>query len=162
MLLSLFSGITAGCQTRQSLAAVPCEQPQLRGPSWADVAILSVEQKSAIDICNIRNGVDMHSRATVPTPMGPPTPAECVGVGVKVPAGRAPSGVIISERQVPVGTAASRCGMDDPRTVGCSWRVRGNKWNVIHEGDGWVKLHEWCHATYQTLDHTMDYLSRRQ
>ena len=32
----------------------PCDQPELRGETWADVAILAVEQKAAIEVCNAR------------------------------------------------------------------------------------------------------------
>lgn len=49
--------IMAGCATETKRYQVyKCEQPELKGPTWADVAILSVDQKAAIDICNILNG----------------------------------------------------------------------------------------------------------
>lgn len=58
MLLILFSVIMAGCATSAPKQKIYfCEKPQLKGPTWADVAILSVDQAAAIEICNTLNGL---------------------------------------------------------------------------------------------------------
>ena len=56
VLLMLCFAITAGCANNRP-AVYSCSKPPLKGETWADIGILSVEQAAAIDVCNIRNGV---------------------------------------------------------------------------------------------------------
>ena len=58
VLLIACSSIMAGCPASRQVKPYKCEQPELRGDTWADVAILSIEQRAEIEKCNIRNGVD--------------------------------------------------------------------------------------------------------
>ena len=37
-------------------AAVRCDEPELRGETWGDVAIYAVEARAALRVCNARNG----------------------------------------------------------------------------------------------------------
>jgi hypothetical protein len=46
--------LLTACATRQA-QAVKCEIPELRGDTWADVAVFAVEAKSELEICNARN-----------------------------------------------------------------------------------------------------------
>lgn len=54
----LSCSITVGCTggSRVKQVVYQCDQPELRGPTWADVAILSIDQKASIEICNTLNG----------------------------------------------------------------------------------------------------------
>lgn len=33
-----------------------CNEPQIKGNTWADVAVLAIEQRDALRECNLRNG----------------------------------------------------------------------------------------------------------
>ena len=156
--------IMGGCLPTRHNAPTPayrCDKPGLLGPTWADLAILSVEQAAAIDVCNIRNGVDVYERKlsarsiAIPTP----TPVECGDVGVQVPYDTPPNGVIRSENLVDISVIARKCGSGD---IGCAVPRPDGAWDIYHQGTGWVLIHERCHAKYNSTQHTLDYLATRR
>jgi hypothetical protein len=163
----MLSFAITGCRTIEQRPAFPCDKPELRGDTWADVAILSVEQAAQIDVCNIRNGVDTYKRearaTSVDAPRGLdvsiPTPVECGYVGVQVPHDRPATGEIIEMREVPRGTAGLYCGSRE--YVGCAFQFSGNRWKIIFEPQQWIKTHEICHAVYETTRHTLEYMTSR-
>lgn len=83
---------------------------------------------------------------------------DCQAVGVRVDHTDTPTGVIISEVLVDYGLAAKICGKG---SIGCAQRTMGNKYTIIHEGDGWVIVHELCHALYEEPRHTNNYRRSR-
>ena len=155
--------IMGGCAIKPSpkVPAYRCDKPPLRGSTWADLAILSVEQASSIDVCNIRNGVDVYERklsATndlIPTP----TPVECGFVGVQVPYDAIPNGVIRKEVILDVNKLSAYCNSGD---IGCAVVQRDGTWDIYYNGQGWVRIHERCHARYNGAKHTLEYLATRQ
>jgi hypothetical protein len=52
LLIVLLSSIN-GCATNKF---IPCETPELRGDTYQDIIILSLEQAVALDECNLVNG----------------------------------------------------------------------------------------------------------
>ena len=160
VLLSLFSGIT-GCATSSPDPTIyPCEQPSLQGETWADIAILSIEQRSAIEVCNIRNGVsssEQFNALEAPT-LGSITPRSCRVHGVAVVPGAEQTGTIIAYSPVTQGSAGPLCP-DSPAdlVVGCTHRVGAGLYYIVFELDPWVITHEICHAVYETMGHTQSY-----
>ena len=87
-----------------------------------------------------------------------PSPMDCQAVGVDVAWEDTPTGVVIGEVKTDFGLAQKRCGKD---TIGCTRHLFGNKYEITHEGDGWVIVHELCHALYEETKHTYNYRSAR-
>jgi hypothetical protein len=160
--MSLCLGIMGGCQTTPKITrAAECEKPSLRGDTWADVAILSVEQASAIDICNIRNGVDTY-QAVAPRAIPVPTQQECLWYGVAVHLGTPVTGRIRNATTVEYGKARLYCRESTiGHVVGCTNHVRGQTYDIFFEDEAWIRNHEACHAYYEVGGHTMDYLTTR-
>lgn len=155
--------IMAGCaasKTKTLPVAYRCDKPDLRGPTWADVAILSVEQSSAIDVCNIRNGVDVYERSPKATKkdIPVPSPVECGDVGVQVPWDRPATGIIVGEQPMAPGTAFKVCGEGH---IGCAEKRGNGTYVIYYEPTSWVRQHEICHAVYDTTQHTLAYLATR-
>lgn len=164
--MSLCLGITAGCQTtRPVVRAAECEKPELRGDTWADVAILSVEQASAIDICNIRNGVDTYGKvypAVAKREVAVPTTQECIWYGIDVNIDSPVTGKIVATTVVELGKARLYCPPSIfGKVVGCTVEVRRHQYHIYYEDEAWIMFHEACHAYYEVGGHTMAYLTSR-
>lgn len=157
--------ITAGCGTTKARPfpqAYRCEKPELRGPTWADVAILSVEQSAAIEVCNIRNGVDVFDNASSARPedLWLPSPPQCGHAGVQVRHDQEPIGIIVKAVSMPQGAAKTICGED---RIGCAVPHGDHKYSIYYEDyPYWVKMHEICHARYESTTHTLAYLASRE
>ena len=165
VLLSLSLGIT-GCASRQVdyPVAHECVKPTLRGSTWADIAILSVEQASAIDVCNIRNGTDTYNKAKreATTSIRIPSPKECRTLGVKVSndaivTGEIVEASVVDEEGIKMYCMESEIGT----TIGCTMKYGPHKYKIYYTNEVWVKNHEACHAAYEQADHTIEYLSTR-
>lgn len=168
VLLSLFLGITAGCATSPEPfpTAVECEKPELRGDTWADIAILSVEQSAAIDICNIRNGVDTYrSKYSEARSLSirVPSPRECRLEGIGVPDGSPVTGGIRSAMIIPPGEGRKYCRrvVESGNIVGCTIPAGNHMYDIKYENYLWIKKHEACHAYYEKMDHMQWYLDSR-
>lgn len=167
VLLSLFLSIT-GCASRQIdyPVAKACDKPTLRGETWADVAILSVEQASAIDICNIRNGTDTYNQARdkkePTTSVRVPSPTECWNLGVKVSTDAVVTGIILEAKVVDAAGIRQYC-MESTigTTIGCTMKYGPHRYKIYYYNEVWVKNHEACHAYYEQPHHTLEYLSTR-
>ena len=169
VLLSLFLGITGGCATSPDVypVAVECEKPPLRGETWADIAILSVEQSAAIDICNIRNGVDTYrtkyaesKRASIRVP----SPRECRMEGIYVADGEIATGVIYEAHVLDPGEAQRHCRFVGYGTVvGCTVEAAPHSgvYEIYYENEQWIKTHESCHAYYEEMGHMQWYIDSR-
>ena len=166
VLLTLSLGIT-GCASRQIdyPVAHECVKPPLRGDTWADVAILSVEQASAIDVCNIRNGTDTYNGASKKKPatsVRVPSPDECWALGVKTNRDAVVTGTIVEARVVDAAGIQKYC-MESKvgTTIGCTMKYAPHTYKIYYYNEVWVKNHEACHAYYEEADHTLEYLSTR-
>lgn len=157
----LSSAFTAGCATPSKtgiINAYQCEQPPLKGDTWADLAILSVEQKTAIDVCNIRNGVDPIDQANAKA-VKSKTSSRCQEVGVAVGSTDTVTGQIVRIQQHDFGRAENYCGLNN---IGCATKVGPHQWEIHYEPYDWVFDHEVCHALYEEMGHTAKYLMDRQ
>ena len=163
MLASLLTiPFLTGCASRSTIRIEPvrCDEPVLQGDTWADVAVLAIEQREAILKCNLENGFPPKDNATDMLVTGlAPAPEQCRTVGVAVGDHDVPTGTIIKYTRHAMGGSARHCGMG---TIGCSMRV-GIREYVIH-ADGaydWVLTHEVCHALYEEPGHTLVYSMNR-
>ena len=169
MLLSLSFAIT-GCATSggELPLAYPCEKPTLKGDTWVDVAILSVEQSASIDVCNIRNGVDTYGRrakAQAQSEPALPTAARCLELGVDVKPSDRADGRILGLWLVDTPELIQQCFFGEPYdgvTIGCAVEVAPKAWKIYYVNDAeWVREHEACHARYNQVGHTLNYLLSR-
>ena len=163
----LFLGIT-GCASRQIdyPVAHECVKPPLRGETWADVAILSVEQASAIDVCNIRNGTDTYNNASAKkkpvTSIRIPSPDECWSLGVKISRDAVVTGQIMVARVVDRESIQKYCMESKNFTIlGCTMNYGPHRYKIYYFNEVWIKNHEACHAFYEQPKHTLEYLSTR-
>ena len=124
------------------------------------MAILSIEQASAIDICNLRNGTS--ARSTTPTEelTGVPSPDQCITYGVEVRADATPIGTILGINEVPIEELYKYCGWHEGLT-GCTLMYQNQSNIIFHSGDPDVIAHEKCHAYYFVEEHTAAYNDAR-
>ena len=169
--LLTLSFVITGCATSggELPIAYPCDKPPLRGETWADVAILSVEQAAAIDVCNIRNGVDTYGRsvkAQAESIPATPTKARCFELGVAVKPSDRADGRIIGVWLVDTPELIEHCfagEIYDGVTIGCAVEVAPSTWKIYYVNNaGWVREHEACHARYNQHQHTLNYLMSRK
>ena len=144
------------CATRPTITREPvrCDEPELKGSTWADIAILAVEQREALQTCNIRNGFTPKPKVAQATKQSI-SPLACRLTGVAVDEGDQITGVIVDEFEHSVGTAHVVCGSG---TVGCAITVEDG-YEIHYEPSelDWVELHERCHALYEAPYHTREY-----
>jgi hypothetical protein len=134
---------------------VRCDEPELKGDTWADVGILAIEQREALRTCNVRNGfVPKPEIAQATEPAISPLACRLTGVAVKETA--KPTGTISDEFEHSPGFAAPVCGVG---TIGCAIQVGLGVYEIHYEPSDmdWVRKHEICHAIYQVRYHTASY-----
>lgn len=140
-------------------APVRCDEPELKGNTWADVGILAIEQREALRTCNVRNGFPLEPEiAQAKEPVI--SPIACRLTGVDVAEGAQPTGKIVDRFEHSKGMARAVCGKG---TVGCAIQVREGEYEIHYEPSElqWIALHEMCHALYEQRGHTQSYLKSR-
>ena len=136
-------------------APVRCDEPTLKGNTWADVGILAIEQREALRTCNVRNGfVPEPEIAQAKEPVV--SPLACRLTGVDVAEGAQPTGKIVDRFEHAGGMAEAVCGAG---TLGCTIQVSKGEYEIHYERSEleWVALHEMCHALYEQRSHTKEY-----
>ncbi len=159
LLITLFS---TACATNSPKLVKPfrCSEPELRGDTWADVAVLAIEQRDALRECNLKNGHPPKANATMPKRVAQATPEACREVGVRVEDGMHATGQIYKSFHHEKGKAQEVC---ESGNVGCAIYLGQHRYEIHYESseDDWVWLHERCHALYEAPHHTLEYLISR-
>lgn len=145
-----------GCATTSHSPPVVyrCEQPELTGETWADLAILAAKQRAAIEECNLRNSPYFANATVAPVP----TPYDCRKTGVNVREHDKVTGVIKELYEYSGGTAQAACGLGN---VGCAKPIGVHEWSIHFESKLWILQHEICHAIYEEYEHTDNYNKSR-
>lgn len=152
--------ILTGCASTpyERVIATKCEQPELRGDTWADLAILAAEQRAAIESCNVANS-HLFAEATVGHVT--PKPETCRLSGVDVQDDAEVTGFIARATKHPKGKAHLHCDALTVHTIGCTRRIAHGIYEIHYEPNLWIYIHEVCHAKYEEADHTAEYKAER-